>query len=121
MHGLHIVSWCLMVLFSVQVVAASEEMRRDHDCARCHSLSEKDATEILKPLELTVKSVRHAPVSGMFEVRAEKAGSEGIIYIDYGKKYLMQGVIVAAPKSETVSSPSHPSSRENNTAGNERR
>lgn len=110
-----------MTFLAVPAFAATEEMRRDHDCARCHSLSEKDATEILKPLELTVKSVRHAPVSGMFEVRAEKSGSEGIIYIDYGKKYLMQGVIVAAPKSEAVSSSSRPAARENTTAGNERR
>lgn len=66
------------------------------DCASCHSLAHQEAAALLKPLGLTVKTVRQSPVSGLFEVVADKSGKEGIIYVDYGKKLLMQGVIIDA-------------------------
>lgn len=75
----------------------------NHKCISCHSLSPQEAATLLKPLNLTVKSVRPSPVSGLFEVVAERAGKEGLVYVDFGKKLLMQGVIVDAGKLQSTS------------------
>lgn len=66
------------------------------NCASCHFLSSQEAAELLKPLELTVKTVRQSPVPGLFEVVADRSGKAGTIYVDYRKKLLMQGVIIEA-------------------------
>ena len=64
------------------------------DCYSCHSLGVKEATELTSPLNVTVKSVTPSPLNGLFEVKAERDGKEGIIFVDFAKKYLMQGVMV---------------------------
>lgn len=111
---------CVIVIYTTLLGAPSFVLAKDtcinHDCAQCHTLSPTEAADILKPLALSVKSVKHAPVSGMFEVLAERSGTEGIVYIDYGKKYLMQGVIVDAKKLDSVSSHSRPAPPEKKLA-----
>lgn len=64
------------------------------DCTSCHKLSVKEAEELLKKTGGTVKSIKPAPIRGMFELFMEKDGKQGIIYIDYAKKNFMQGFIV---------------------------
>jgi thiol:disulfide interchange protein DsbC len=64
------------------------------DCASCHSLSIKEAGELVSGLSVKVKSVAMSPMHGFFEVSAERDGKEGLIFIDFGKKYLMQGAMV---------------------------
>ncbi|CAH2030124.1 disulfide isomerase DsbC N-terminal domain-containing protein [Trichlorobacter ammonificans] len=76
--------------------AGAQRVPAGHDCTTCHTLSSQEAAALIKPLNLTVKTVRHSPVAGLFEVVAERDGREGIIYVDYAKKLLMQGVIVDA-------------------------
>jgi thiol:disulfide interchange protein DsbC len=104
------------VLLSVPAFALTKDACISHDCARCHTLDQNEAAEILKPLNLNVKSVKHAPVSGMFEVLAERSGTEGIIYIDYGKKYFMQGVIADAKNLGAVSAHPRPAPPEKKLA-----
>lgn len=110
MYRFAIILYFITVLSSVPAYGLAKDTCISHDCAQCHALNQKEAAELLKPLELSVKSVKHAPVSGMFEVLAERSGTEGIIYIDYGKKYLMQGVIVDAKKLSNVSAHPRPES-----------
>ncbi|MDR3580924.1 MAG: DsbC family protein [Oryzomonas sp.] len=64
------------------------------DCTSCHSLSVQDASELLKNTGGMVKSVKPAPVKGLFELLVEKDGRTGIIYVDYAKKILMQGFAI---------------------------
>lgn len=64
------------------------------ECTSCHTLTEKDATTLLTKIGVTVKSVKQSPSKGLFEVLAEKDGKQGIVFIDYGKKHLLQGMIV---------------------------
>jgi len=73
------------------------------DCAKCHSLGVKEATELLLPLNVTVQSIKHAPILGMFEVLAQRADQQGVIYVDYAKKHIMQGVVVKLATMEAVS------------------
>jgi thiol:disulfide interchange protein DsbC len=63
-------------------------------CATCHSLSEKEATEILKKTGTTVTSVKQSPARGLFELLVERENQKGIILMDYGKKHLIQGMVV---------------------------
>jgi thiol:disulfide interchange protein DsbC len=112
MYRFIIVISILTVLISVPEFVHAKDSCISHDCVSCHTLNQKEAAELLKPLELSVKSVKHAPVSGMFEVLAERSGTEGIVYIDYGKKYLMQGVIVDAKKLSNVSAHPRPETSE---------
>lgn len=73
------------------------------DCNSCHTLSKKDASDILKKIDVDVKSVKQAPARGLFEVLVEKDGKQGLLFIDYGKKHLMQGLVVDLNTLQPVS------------------
>lgn len=73
-----------------------------HDCARCHTLSTKDAGELLRPLGVTIQSIKPAPVLGMFEVLAYRGDQQGVIYVDFAKKHIMQGVVVRVEGMEAI-------------------
>lgn len=72
-------------------------------CNVCHSLTQKEAGELLKGIGVTVKSVKEAPAKGLFELLVEKDNKQGIIFVDYGKKHLMQGMIVSLENLQPVS------------------
>jgi thiol:disulfide interchange protein DsbC len=73
------------------------------DCASCHTLSDKEASELLKQIGGAVKSIKQAPVKGFFELLMEKDGKQGIIYLDYAKKNLMQGMVFSLQTLQPVS------------------
>ena len=81
---------CMVLL---PVVSMAKE-KCGGDCYSCHSLSIKEAGDLTKPLNVTVKSVAPSPINGLFEVKAVRDGKEGLVFIDFGKRYLMQGVMV---------------------------
>ncbi|HIJ80522.1 MAG TPA: DsbC family protein [Desulfuromonadales bacterium] len=64
------------------------------DCAGCHKLTEQNATELFKKLGLTVKSVKQSLFKGMFELLVEKDGRQGIVFVDFAKKHLFQGMAI---------------------------
>jgi thiol:disulfide interchange protein DsbC len=100
-------SLSICLVFASSPYAAMDAMSKDgcsHDCTTCHSLSVKDAGELLKKTGITVKSVKQAPAKGLFELLVEKDGKQGIIFIDFGKKNLMQGMIVNLETLQPVSS-----------------
>ena len=72
-------------------------------CSACHTLTDKDASDLLSKIGATAKSVKQSPSKGLFEVLAEKDGKQGIIFIDYGKKHLLQGMIVNLETLQPVS------------------
>jgi thiol:disulfide interchange protein DsbC len=73
------------------------------ECTSCHTLTEKDASALLSKIGATAKSVKQSPSKGLFEVLVEKDGKQGIIFIDYGKKHLLQGLIVSLDTLQPVS------------------
>lgn len=100
----------LIVLMFVYAIASSSEQPGagrsacvGQDCAKCHSLSSEEATELLRPLDVTVQSIKHAPIQGMFEVLVNRADQQGVIYVDYAKKHIMQGVVVKVATMEAIS------------------
>lgn len=58
----------------------------NQDCASCHSLSKDEATKMLKA---DITDIRKAPVGGLWEVEGLQNGKKFIIYIDYGKKFVL--------------------------------
>lgn len=73
------------------------------DCASCHKLNDKEAAALLGKIGGSVKSVKQAPVKGFFELLMERDGKQGIIYLDYGKKNLLQGMIFSLETLQPVS------------------
>ena len=98
----------LLTTLAVSVIIASPSFAMAKEgcggeCTSCHTLTEKEANELLKKTGINVKSVKQAPSRGLFEVLVEKDNKQGVIFIDYGKKHLIQGLIVDLDTLQPVS------------------
>jgi thiol:disulfide interchange protein DsbC len=98
----------LFAAFAVTIIisAPSYAMAKDGcggDCMVCHKLTEKEAGELLKKSGAMVKSVKPAPANGLFEILLEKDGRQGLLFMDYGKKHIIQGMMVELPDFKPVS------------------
>jgi thiol:disulfide interchange protein DsbC len=91
----------LMLLFVAPSVLLAMDCKTS-DCASCHTLTNDEAMGLLKETGGTVRSIKMAPVKGMFELLMEKDGKQGLVYIDFSKTYLLQGFIVDFAKLTTV-------------------
>lgn len=96
----------IAVALSALFVSPAFAMSKDcgTDCKTCHSLSMKEAAELLKATGATVQSIKESPSRGLFELLVQKDSQKAIIFIDYGKKNLIQGMMVNLAKLEPVSS-----------------
>lgn len=93
----------LVALFMTALpICASAMSGHGTDCASCHKLTEKEAGDLVPKAGGVVTSVKQAPVKGLFEIQMERNGQKGIIYMDYGKKHLMQGMVFDREKLEPV-------------------
>lgn len=74
------------------------------NCAACHTITRKEAQDLLKPFapDTELTEVKPAPVRGLFQALVKKGKDEGIIYIDYGKKYLINGRILDTGRKTDV-------------------
>ena len=61
-------------------------------CAKCHSLTLKEANTLLAGVGV-VKKVQLAPVNGLWLLELEKNGRQGVIFMDFGKKNLIAGTV----------------------------
>ena len=74
-------------------------------CVDCHSLSVDEAARLVKPLDIErVTEVHESPIKGLWAVEAEKGGAKGTIFIDYGKKHVLQAQIIRLDTKENVTS-----------------
>ncbi len=66
------------------------------DCAKCHSLSDDEALEIMKTFDSGVKvnNIQISPSKGLWEVELERGGKKSLVYIDFSKENLIVGQIV---------------------------
>lgn len=96
--GAMVVQFLLLVALTlplmVSTVFSMDRENPKRDCSLCHSLTSTEASRLLTPLGVSVKSVQHSSLRGLFEVSAERNGKSGLIFVDYGKKHVMQGVMV---------------------------
>jgi len=96
----------LAVLLLTTPVLAKMPAEKDgcgtQECSTCHSLSVEEANKLLSFAGITVKSVKPAPARGLFEVLFEKAGGVELVFIDFAKKHLVQGMVVDLQTREPV-------------------
>lgn len=106
MHGLVIFTLLIMYMMSSNVFAQAgfPSTCASMDCAKCHMLSPEEATKLLSKGGGTVTSVKLAPAPGLYELLVIKDEQQGIIYLDFSKKFLMQGMIVSLDRFESVTS-----------------
>jgi thiol:disulfide interchange protein DsbC len=93
------------LVVTITLASPSFAMAKDGcggDCMICHKLTEKEAGELLKSTGITVKSVKPSPANGLFEILLEKEGKQGVLFMDYGKKHIIQGMMVSLPDLKPV-------------------
>lgn len=63
------------------------------NCAECHTLSNEDASKLLKTdkFKAQVKEVRLSPVKGLWEVELVQGEKVIIVHVDFAKKTLIEG------------------------------
>jgi thiol:disulfide interchange protein DsbC len=68
----------------------------EHDCSKCHTLTEEGAKELLTNFAPDVKilGVKPGPVMGVWEITLDTAGKKGLIYVDFSKNYLISGSFI---------------------------
>ena len=74
------------------------------DCAACHSFKKEEAQDLLKGLapDVNVVDVGPAPVRGLFQIFIKKGKDDGVIYVDYSKKYVVNGAIIDVGRRRDV-------------------
>lgn len=63
------------------------------DCKSCHTLTKDEAKKLIKAdkFNADVSDIKMSPVKGLWEVEVTKEGQKFNIYIDFAKKYLVEG------------------------------
>ena len=63
------------------------------DCTSCHKLTKDEAGILLKAdrFNATIKDIRMSAVKGLWEVTLESNGKTIPVYIDFAKRYLVEG------------------------------
>lgn len=74
------------------------------DCTACHSFKKEEAQGLLKELapDINVVDVAPAPVRGLFQVFVKKGKEDGVVYVDYSKKYVVSGAIIDVGRRRDV-------------------
>jgi thiol:disulfide interchange protein DsbC len=70
---------------------------KGQDCSKCHTLTKDEAATLLKDIGPGIKvlEILMSPVKGMWEVDVDAGGKKGLVYVDFSKKYLVSGSIIA--------------------------
>ncbi|MBI5598324.1 MAG: DsbC family protein [Deltaproteobacteria bacterium] len=90
-------SLCFMVMFLFAAPAfAFQGAGCGGDCASCHSLTADEAAKILKTAQFDskVKGVRPSVVKGLWEVEIGKGDKSALVYLDFAKKYVVEGKFI---------------------------
>jgi len=68
----------------------------DHNCTKCHQITNDEILNLFKELipDAKVVEVRPSFVKGIWEIAIEAKGQKGIIYVDFSKKYIVNGSIL---------------------------
>ena len=96
----------LVLLLAAPAFAMSAAEGCGGDCASCHTITLQEANRLLKARNIgTVKSVKQAPVRGLYELSIEQGGQQVVGYLDYGKKHLIGGQIFDLTTGQLAGAP----------------
>ena len=75
----------------------------DGECSKCHSITPLEAKEILKGIVDEVHAVDLSVVPGLYIIDATgNNGKRGIIYMDFGKNYIVSGSFMSIADRKNV-------------------
>lgn len=93
---------CLAVFFTP--AHSSAFAPKTEECVKCHSLKKDEAAALLRALDpkVRVSDVRVNPVKGLWELTVDTGGKKSILYIDFSKKYLFNGILIDLQKKKNL-------------------
>jgi thiol:disulfide interchange protein DsbC len=77
-----------LLLVCLPTWSVAVEGCRSGDCARCHTLTVKEAGDFLQNAA-EVKNVTVSPIKGMWQIQVEKDGRSGLLLMNFGKSYVV--------------------------------
>ncbi len=89
----------LFVLVVVLVLPLSAHAFKEggQNCAKCHTLTEKEMNPILDKIRMQgakVLGIQSAPIKGLWEVAVEHRARRYVIYVDFAKKFISPGPFI---------------------------
>jgi thiol:disulfide interchange protein DsbC len=95
----------LLVLFLLPLGSAHPFETKGQDCAKCHTLGNDEARELLKGIipDAKIMEIRISPVKAVWEIFLETRGKKALAYVDFSKKYLIHGPIVSINEKKDLS------------------
>jgi thiol:disulfide interchange protein DsbC len=78
------------------------------DCTSCHKVTKQEAQDAVKKIDpsLIVESINSAPVPGLYQMVIAKGNDKGIAYLDFSKRYLIQGTVIDTGNKVNITSKS---------------
>ncbi len=69
------------------------------DCMDCHTITKAEAGKLLKTKKFKAKviDIRMSPVKGLWEVELSQGEKRFKVYMDFAKKYLVEGAVAFTP------------------------
>ena len=103
-NRLRFMSSCIILFFLLPIGFAYSFETKGQDCAKCHTLGNDEARDLLKGLSPDIKiiDIRVSPSKAFWEVSLESGGRKGLIYVDFSKKYLMSGSIISVKEKKNL-------------------
>jgi thiol:disulfide interchange protein DsbC len=104
MHRLFYATF-LLIFFLLPIGSAYGFEAKGQDCAKCHTLGNDEAKDLLKGIfpDIKIVDIRISPVRAFWEVFSESGGRKGLIYVDFSKKYLILGSIISIKERRNLS------------------
>jgi hypothetical protein len=94
----------LILFFLLPIGSAYSFETKGQDCAKCHTLGNDEAKDLLKGFfpDIKIVDIRVSPSKAFWEVFSESGGRKGLIYVDFSKKYLMLGSMVSIKEKKNL-------------------
>ena len=83
-----------MLIASATTVPAFQGPGCGGKCTDCHTITKEEAGKLLKTdkFKAEVKDIRTSPVKGIWEVEIAQGDKTFIVYMDFAKKHLIEGM-----------------------------
>ena len=88
-----------LAAFSADHAGAFQGKGCGGECMDCHTITKAEAGKLLKTDKFKAKiiDIRMSPVKGLWEVELSRGDKLFKVYMDFGKKYLVEGAVAFTP------------------------
>ena len=78
---------------------------KGQDCAKCHTLSQTEANDLLKNFfpDIKILEIRVSPSKALWEILSESGGKKGLLYVDFSKQYFIPGPMISIRDRKNLS------------------